>query len=80
MLTYYGFKNKNCQYNEYSKEPWEKYIIEICFFKTFLQESYMQMIKAKDFYLLKKDEKNSFIANLVIEDLNLEAKKYNEFK
>lgn len=45
---------------------------------TFLQESYMQMIKAKDFYLLKKDEKNSFIANLVIEDLNLEAKKYNE--
>lgn len=72
------FQNKNCQYNEYSKEPWEKYIIEICFFKTFLQESYMQMIKAKDFYLLKKDEKNSFIANLVIEDLNLEAKKYNE--
>lgn len=72
------FGDEKYQSNEYSKEPWEKYIVEICFFKIFLRKSYTEMIKAKNFYLLKQDEKNSFIVNFMIKDVHLESEKYNE--
>ena len=56
------FQKENFETNEYSKEPWEKYIIKISFLKAFLTEEYEAMIGAGNFYFFKEnDERNYYI-------------------
>lgn len=62
------FQNKNYEQNEYSKEPWTDYIIQISFLRAFLNETYEAMIQAGDLYILRNDEKNNFIKDQIISD------------
>lgn len=61
------FQKENFKSNEYSNEPWEKYIIKISFLKAFLNEEYASMISAGNFYFFKEnDEKNYYINKGII--------------
>lgn len=61
------FQKENFESNEYSQEPWEKYIIKISFLKAFLNEEYEAMISAGNFYLFKEnDERNYYITERII--------------
>ena len=61
------FQRENFESNEYSQEPWEKYIIKISFLKAFLNEEYEAMISAGNFYLFKEnDERNYYINERII--------------
>lgn len=55
------FQKENFETNEYSKEPWEKYIIKISFLKAFLTEEYEAMIGAEIFIFLKRMMKEIII-------------------
>ena len=57
------FQKENFKSNEYSKEPWEKYIIKISFLKAFLNEEYEEMIGAGNFNLFKENNEKSYYIN-----------------
>lgn len=60
------FQNENADSNEYSKENWVETILEVAFLKVFLYEEYDGLIKAGSLYFFKRDRKNSYIAELII--------------
>ena len=53
-------QKENFETNEYSKEPWEKYIIKISFLKAFLTEEYEAMIGAGNFYFFKENDERNY--------------------
>lgn len=60
------FQDENPGKNEYSLEDWVEIIHDIAFLKAFLFEEYDELIKAKSFYIFKKDEKNSYVVEFIL--------------
>ena len=60
------FQDENPGKNEYSLEDWVETIHDIAFLKAFLFEEYDELIKAKSFYIFKKDEKNSYVVEFIL--------------
>lgn len=60
------FKDENADKNEYSQEDWVETIHDIAFMKSFLFEEYDELIKARSFYIFKRDKKNSYIAEFIL--------------
>lgn len=60
------FQEENFDKNEYSQEDWVETIHDIAFLKSFLFEEYDELIKAKSFYIFKRDEKNSYVAEFIL--------------
>lgn len=60
------FQDENPGKNEYSLEDWVGIIHDIAFLKAFLFEEYDELIKAKSFYIFKKDEKNSYVVEFIL--------------
>lgn len=73
IADYVWFQNSDFESNEYSKAPWETYIIQIAFLRIFLNETYESMIQAKNFHFFENDEKNNYIVEQVINDLDKES-------
>ena len=73
IADYVWFQNSDFESNEYSKAPWETYIIQIAFLRIFLNETYESMIQAKNFHFFENDEKNNYIVEQVIDDLDKES-------
>lgn len=57
------FQKENFETNEYSQEPWEKYITKISFLKAFLNEEYEAMIAAGNFYFFKENDERDYYIN-----------------
>ena len=60
------FQDENSDKNEYSQEDWVETIHDIAFLKSFLFEEYDELIKARSFYIFKRDKKNSYVAEFIL--------------